>query len=79
MIYGKKVAIAGAISLALLWPLAVGQFAQVHIEKKLAQLSSKSISITDIQYQRGYLSSKIVNKIRVEDAALPVAALPREY
>lgn len=79
MIYGKKVAIAGAISLALLWPLAVGQFAQVHIEKKLSQLSSKSISITDTQYQRGYLSSKIVNKIKVEDAALPVAALPREY
>ncbi|MGL5291882.1 MAG: DUF945 family protein [Vibrionaceae bacterium] len=79
MIYGKKIAIAGAISLALVWPLAVGQFAQVHIEKKLAQLSSNSFSITETQYQRGYLSSKIINKIKIEDAVLPIAALPHEY
>ncbi|MGL5335644.1 MAG: hypothetical protein ACRC9R_05805, partial [Enterovibrio sp.] len=79
MIYGKKVAIAGAVSLALLWPLAVGQFAQVQIEKKLAQLNSGSIAITETQYQRGYLNSKIINKIKIEDAALPIAALPHEY
>ncbi|MDW3189852.1 DUF945 domain-containing protein, partial [Vibrio sp. Vb0932] len=51
----KLGAIGGAISLALCWPLAVGQIGQSIIEDGIANMNDKMIKGEVVEYQRGYL------------------------
>lgn len=55
----KMAAVAGAISVVLCWPLAVGQIAQSLITAEIEKLNTKSpvLQIELIEYQRGYWSS----------------------
>lgn len=73
-------AVGGAISLALCWPLAVGQIGQNVITDGLAHISNDDISAELIEYDRGYLSSQVqtrytvINKVlkqQLENEGLP--------
>ena len=55
-------AIGGAIALILCWPFVVGHMAQLSIERSIAQLINENTRVEVVQYDRGYLSSKV--KIR---------------
>ena len=63
MIFGKKAAIAGAVSLAILWPFASGQLAQKLFEKQFSQFHHPNLKITTLSYDRGYLTSTIQTEI----------------
>ncbi|MBR9873416.1 MAG: YdgA family protein [Vibrionaceae bacterium] len=66
----KLGAIGGAISLALCWPLAVGQIGQSIIEDSIANLNDEMIKGEVIEYQRGYLSSAVLTRYTVVDPEL---------
>ncbi len=67
----KKIgAIGGAISLALCWPLAVGQIGQSIIENGIANLSDSMVKGEVVDYQRGYLSSVVLTRYTVVDPEL---------
>ena len=76
-------AIGGAISLALCWPLAVGQIGQNAITDGIATLNSSSIQAEIVDYDRGYLSSNVRTRITVVDESLKeqlaIDGLPSEY
>lgn len=76
-------AIGGAISLALCWPLAVGQIGQNAITDGIATLNSSSIQAEIVDYDRGYLSSNVKTRITVVDESLKeqldIDGLPSEY
>ena len=48
-------AIGGAISLALCWPLAVGQIGQSIIEDGIANMNDDMVKGEIVEYDRGYL------------------------
>ncbi|WP_162062853.1 DUF945 family protein [Vibrio taketomensis] len=66
----KLAAIGGAISLALCWPLAVGQIGQSVIEDAVQNLNSNTIKSEIVSYDRGYLSSTVVTRYTVTDPEL---------
>lgn len=78
----KLGAIGGAISLALCWPLAVGQIGQSVIQDGVTHLNSDSVRAEVIEYDRGYLSSQITTHYTVIDPILAeqlvVDGLPTE-
>ncbi len=63
-------AVGGAISLVLCWPLAVGQIGQNVVTDGLAHLSNNDISAELIEYDRGYLSSKVQTRYSVINPVL---------
>ncbi len=66
----KYGAIGGAISLALCWPLAVGQIGQSIIEDGFANMSDAMVKGEVVDYQRGYLSSVVLTRYTVVDPDL---------
>ncbi|WMN88382.1 YdgA family protein [Vibrio parahaemolyticus] len=71
----KLGAIGGAISLALCWPLAVGQIGQSIIEDGIANMNDEMIKGEVIEYQRGYLSSVVLTRYTVVDPELKTQLL----
>ncbi|CAH0529276.1 hypothetical protein CTH30272_02533 [Allocatenococcus thiocycli] len=71
----KLGAIGGAISLALCWPLAVGQIGQSIIEDGIANMNDEMIKGEVIEYQRGYLSSVVRTRYTVVDPELKTQLL----
>ncbi|WP_165310989.1 DUF945 family protein [Vibrio ziniensis] len=63
-------AVGGAISLALCWPLAVGQIGQNVITDGLKHISNDDISAALISYDRGYLSSHAQTRFSVTSPIL---------
>ncbi|EKO3814653.1 DUF945 family protein [Vibrio harveyi] len=64
----KKIgAIGGAISLALCWPLAVGQIGQTIIEDGIANMNDEMVKGEIVEYDRGYLSSVVLTRYTVVD------------
>lgn len=76
-------AIGGAISLALCWPLAVGQIGQNAITDGVAKLNNSSILAEIVEYDRGYLSSNVKTRLTVTDdnlkQQLALDGLPSEF
>ncbi|MCG9545599.1 YdgA family protein [Vibrio sp. Isolate33] len=76
-------AIGGAISLALCWPLAVGQIGQNAITDGVAKLNNSSIQAEIVEYDRGYLSSNVTTRVTVTDESLreqlAIDGLPSEF
>ncbi|NAZ92460.1 DUF945 family protein [Vibrio toranzoniae] len=76
-------AIGGAISLALCWPLAVGQIGQNAITDGVAKLNNSSIQAEIVEYDRGYLSSNVKTRLTVTDdnlkQQLALDGLPSEF
>ncbi|MDC5848702.1 DUF945 family protein [Vibrio europaeus] len=66
----KLGAIGGAISLALCWPLAVGQIGQTVIQDGVAHLSNDSLQAEVVEYDRGYLSSTVKTRYTIVDPVL---------
>ncbi|MBA5763067.1 DUF945 family protein [Vibrio sp. 404] len=66
----KFAAIGGAISLALCWPLAVGQIGQNVIEDSVAKLNSDALTAEIVSYDRGYLSSTVTTRYVVTDPVM---------
>jgi uncharacterized protein YdgA (DUF945 family) len=66
----KLGAIGGAISLALCWPLAVGQIGQTVIQDGVAHLSHDSLQAEIVEYDRGYLSSTVKTRYTIVDPVL---------
>ncbi|PNQ54052.1 DUF945 domain-containing protein, partial [Vibrio agarivorans] len=63
--FKKLGAIGGAISLALCWPLAVGQIGQSIIENGIAEMNSDEIKAEIVSYDRSYLSSVVLTRYTV--------------
>ncbi|NVD06908.1 DUF945 family protein [Vibrio sp. JPW-9-11-11] len=78
----KLGAIGGAITLALCWPLAVGQIGQSVIQDGVAHLNSDSLKAEVVEYDRGYLTSQVTTRYTITDPALAeqlaVDGLPTE-
>ena len=70
MIFGKSAAVAGAVTVGILWPFASGQVAQVFYERELSQFSSPYIALDTVSYQRGYLSAEVVTEVRFKGELL---------
>lgn len=67
----KKIgAIGGAISLALCWPLAVGQIGQNVITDGINNFDNASVKAEIVSYDRGYLSSVVKTRYTLTDEAL---------
>ncbi|MBE3667895.1 hypothetical protein BOO24_04125 [Vibrio navarrensis] len=66
----KWAAIGGAVSLAVCWPLAVGQIGQSIIEDGIAKLDSQSLKAEIISYQRSYLSSVVTTRYTIIDPVI---------
>ncbi|MGR5233826.1 DUF945 family protein [Vibrio rotiferianus] len=60
-------AIGGAISLALCWPLAVGQIGQSIIKDGIANMNDDMVKGEIVEYDRGYLSSVVLTRYTVVD------------
>ncbi|HHB1595121.1 TPA: DUF945 family protein [Vibrio campbellii] len=63
----KMGAIGGAISLALCWPLAVGQIGQSIIEDGITNMNDEMVKGEVVEYDRGYLSSVVLTRYTVVD------------
>ncbi|UPQ88938.1 DUF945 family protein [Vibrio sinaloensis] len=66
----KLGAIGGAITLALCWPLAVGQIGQSVIQDGVTHLNNESLKAEVLEYDRGYLSSQVTTRYIVTDPLL---------
>ncbi|MBE3661737.1 hypothetical protein BOO91_12440 [Vibrio navarrensis] len=66
----KWAALGGAVSLAVCWPLAVGQIGQSIIEDGIAKLDSQSLKAEIISYERGYLSSVVTTRYTIIDPVI---------
>ncbi len=66
----KIAAIGGAISLALCWPLAVGHIGERVIQDGVATMNNDFLSSAVVEYDRGYLSSKVMTRYVITDAVL---------
>ncbi|PSW01128.1 DUF945 family protein [Photobacterium lipolyticum] len=65
----KKVAAAGgAVVIALCWPFATGQVGERIYLDTVGKYDSPYVSITNANYDRGYLSSDAVSRIEIKDA-----------
>jgi len=63
-------AVGGAISLALCWPLAVGQIGQNVITDGVSNMGSNEVAAELISYDRGYLSSHVQTRYTVINPVL---------
>lgn len=78
-------ATAGAIALALCWPLAVGQMGQTALTQGIAQFNQQNqpIKAKIAHYDRGYLSSDVTTHFTVTDEPLSqrlqANGLPTEF
>ncbi|RXJ74910.1 hypothetical protein CS022_01590 [Veronia nyctiphanis] len=63
MIFGKYAAIGGGVALVALWPFAMGQIGQSAYEEELKNINQPEFSVSNLSYERGYLSSTAVTKI----------------
>ncbi|MBW3696797.1 DUF945 family protein [Vibrio sp. T187] len=80
----KKIgAIGGAISLALCWPLAVGQIGQNVVTDGVASIDNSSVKAELVEFDRGYLSSSVKTRFTVMDETLKeqleIDGLPTEF
>ncbi|MCF8778323.1 YdgA family protein [Vibrio sp. IRLE0018] len=80
----KKIgAVGGAISLALCWPLAVGQIGQNVIEDAVENVNGAQLKAEIVKYDRGYLQSSVLTRYTVTDPMLieqlTVDGLPLVY
>ena len=66
----KMAAIGGAVALVLCWPFAVGHIGQKVIEDGIEHLDSDTVSAEVVRYDRGYLSSQVETRYRVNDPVL---------
>ncbi|MDF2152379.1 DUF945 family protein [Vibrio sp. CAU 1672] len=66
----KLGAIGGAISLALCWPLAVGQIGQSLVEDGVANMNNDMVKGEIVEYDRGYLSSVVLTRYSVTDPVI---------
>lgn len=66
----KWAALGGAVSLAVCWPLAVGQIGQSIIEDGIAKLDSQTLKAEIISYERGYLSSVVTTRYTIIDPVI---------
>lgn len=66
----KWAALGGAVSLAVCWPLAVGQIGQSIIEDGIAKLDSQTLKAEIISYQRGYLSTVVTTRYTIIDPVI---------
>lgn len=66
----KLGAIGGAISLALCWPLAVGQIGHNVIHDGVKKLNNASLKAEIVKYERGYLTSQVETHFTVIDPEL---------
>ncbi|NVC62443.1 DUF945 domain-containing protein [Vibrio sp. 05-20-BW147] len=67
----KKIgAVGGAISLALCWPLAVGQIGQNVIEDAVENVNGAQLKAEIVKYDRGYLQSSVLTRYTVTDPML---------
>ncbi|PUZ93517.1 DUF945 domain-containing protein, partial [Vibrio vulnificus] len=67
----KKIgAVGGATSLALCWPLAVGQIGQNVIEDAVAKLNSAQLQAEIVKYDRGYRTSEVTTRYTIVDPVL---------
>ena len=75
--------VGGAISLALCWPLAVGQIGHNVISDGIAKLSSSAFQAEIVNYDRGYLSSNVQTRYQIIDEGLKqqlvADGLPTEF
>lgn len=60
-------AVFGALSLALCWPLAIGQLGQSQLTHLLDTLSDQDTEIVMKGYQRGYLSSQMLVEVKINN------------
>ena len=67
MILGKAGALAGALALAAVWPFAIGHIAQSMYENELNTLPSSFFDVETLSYQRGYLSSEIKTRVKLQN------------
>ncbi|MFD2180426.1 DUF945 family protein [Veronia pacifica] len=82
MIFGKYAAIGGGIAVVLLWPLAVGQIGQSAYENELKKIDEPDMELSNVSYNRGYLSSDAVTRITFKNAlrqSLEEEGLPSTY
>ncbi|OAN13682.1 hypothetical protein A3K86_13990 [Photobacterium jeanii] len=79
----KKIgAIGGAISVALCWPIAVGQIGERIYLDTVGKYENPYLKITSESYDRGYLTSQAVSRIEIKDEFKPVfeeEGLPTVY
>lgn len=79
----KIAAVGGAISLALCWPLAVGQIGKNVITDGVKHLNSASIQAEVVEYDRSYFSSRVLTRYQVTDPVLieqlEADGLPSEF
>lgn len=63
-------AVGGAISLALCWPLAVGQIGQNVITDGIKHINNGKVKVELVSYDRGYLSSQVKTRYTIVDPAI---------
>lgn len=66
----KYGAIGGAIVIAAIWPLAVGQIAEKVMTDGIAQLSNSKMSAEVIEYDRSYFSAHATTRFVITDENL---------
>ncbi|UTM58268.1 YdgA family protein [Photobacterium sp. CCB-ST2H9] len=65
---GKVGAVAGAVAVALCWPLAVGQIGERIYQDTVGEYDSPYVEVTTESYDRGYLSSHAISKIALKSS-----------
>lgn len=63
-------AVGGAISLALCWPLAVGQIGQNVITDGVNHIDNDKVKAEVVSYDRGYLTSTVQTRYSILDPAI---------
>ncbi|ENY6168618.1 DUF945 family protein [Vibrio fluvialis] len=63
-------AVGGAISLALCWPLAVGQIGQNVITDGVNHIDNDKVKAEVVSYDRGYLTSTVQTRYSIVDPAI---------
>ncbi len=66
----KYGAIGGAIVIAAIWPLAVGQIAEKVMTDGIAQLSNSKMSAEVTEYDRSYFSAQATTRFVITDESL---------
>ncbi len=63
-------ALAGGVAVLGCWPLVVGQIGQQLITQNLGRVSNAMVATELVSYDRGYLSSHFLSKVRIADPSL---------
>lgn len=66
----KIAAVGGAISLALCWPLAVGQIGQNVIQDAVENVNGAQVKAEVVKYDRGYRHAEVLTRYTVTDPVL---------